>query len=321
MLEIGIPVYNAKETLAKALDSLVVQTSNDFIVCLSIDGDKDSEFYIELAQEYVRRGLKIRIINSQENGGPGMARQRVIDSTECDYITFLDSDDILMPRAVETLYYQAKKDDFDIVRSSFIRENKTAETDYVLHANSNIITWCHGKIYKVDFLKKHKISFLPNLRVDEDAYFNLITWNCAINRGELDEITYIWRYNKNSLTRKDDDKEYFKQNYLNYITSQVKGLQKLYSINNEINDNLVLNTLFNIYYYYMKARFYKLDEISMNELLFELKEKEWVQKILNNKENWKYIIQNVKPGDIYDDNIVFFEENFCKWIVRLLVNG
>ena len=71
MLEIGIPVYNAKETLAKALDSLVAQTKNNFIVCLSIDGDGNSEFYKKMAQEYIRRGLKIRIIDSEENGGPG----------------------------------------------------------------------------------------------------------------------------------------------------------------------------------------------------------------------------------------------------------
>lgn len=39
MVEIGIPVYNAVDTLPKTLDSLVSQTVNDFCVCLSIDGD------------------------------------------------------------------------------------------------------------------------------------------------------------------------------------------------------------------------------------------------------------------------------------------
>lgn len=74
MLEVGIPVYNAKDTLAKTLDSLVAQTKNNFITCLSIDGDNNTEFYRKLTQEYIRRGLKIRIIDSKENGGPGIAR-------------------------------------------------------------------------------------------------------------------------------------------------------------------------------------------------------------------------------------------------------
>lgn len=39
MIEVIIPVYNALDTLPKALDSLVAQTKNNFIVCLSIDGD------------------------------------------------------------------------------------------------------------------------------------------------------------------------------------------------------------------------------------------------------------------------------------------
>jgi len=36
---------------------------------------------------------------------------------------FLDSDDMLMPRAVEVLYTHARLNDYDILRSSFIKEN------------------------------------------------------------------------------------------------------------------------------------------------------------------------------------------------------
>ena len=39
MVEIGIPVYNAVDTLSKAFYSLVSHTVNDFCVSLSIDGD------------------------------------------------------------------------------------------------------------------------------------------------------------------------------------------------------------------------------------------------------------------------------------------
>ena len=42
MVEVGIPVYKARDTLPNALDSLVVQTKKNFIVCLSIDGDGEN---------------------------------------------------------------------------------------------------------------------------------------------------------------------------------------------------------------------------------------------------------------------------------------
>jgi len=62
MTEVGIPVYKARATLPKALDSLLAQTKEMFITCLSIDGD--GEDYSDIIAEYTRRGLHIRVINS-----------------------------------------------------------------------------------------------------------------------------------------------------------------------------------------------------------------------------------------------------------------
>lgn len=321
MLEIGIPVYNAKETLAKALDSLVAQTQNNFIVCLSIDGDGNSDFYRNLAKEYIRRGLKMRIIDSKENGGPGIARQRILDTTQCDYIMFLDSDDMLMPRAVSLLYTQAKTGNYDIVRSSFIREEK-GKQDIMLPQNINTITWFHGKIYKVSYLKEKNIRFHPTLRADEDAFFNLIAWNSAGLRGETSEVTYIWRFNENSITRQTKGKEYFLQTYMYYITSQVDGLIKLFELNENIDATLILQTLINIFNYYMHARFYQVDEESMNCLISKLKCESQIQACLKDGKNWVYIVNNVKCGDFYDNkDVVFFNESFNIWAKRLLING
>lgn len=318
MVEIGIPVYNAVNTLSKALDSLVSQTVNDFCVCLSIDGDfQNQKFYENIFNEYQKRGLKIRMISSAQNSGPGVARQLILDSTQCDYIMFLDADDMLMPRAVEVLYHQAKTEGYDIIRSSFIREDEKG--DYILPQNMGVITWFHGKIYKVAFLKEKNINFLTELRTDEDAYFNLVAWNCADKRGELNEVTYIWRYNKNSLTRRRAEKDYFLYTCMYYIISQVEGLKKLYKINKQIDDDLISQTLLNIYYYYMKARFYKMNEIEMDNKISELRSEQWMQEYLNKGENWIYIIQNVKAGEFYENSsIIFFNESFNFWAKRLL---
>lgn len=318
MVEIGIPVYNAVDTLPKALDSLVSQTVNDFCVCLSIDGDfQNQKFYENLLSKYQKRGLKMRIISSAQNCGPGTARQLVLDSTQCDYIMFLDADDMLMPRAVEVLYQQVKTEEYDIIRSSFIREDEKG--DYVLPQNMGIITWFHGKIYKVAFLKEKNINFLTELRTDEDAYFNLIAWNTAEKRGELEEVTYIWRYNKNSLTRARAEKDYFLDTYMYYIISQVEGLKRLYEINGQISDDLISQTLLNIYYYCMKARFYKVDETEINNKISELRAEQWMQDYLNKGENWIYIVQHVKAGEFYENsNVVFFNESFNFWAKRLL---
>ena len=319
MLEIGVPVYKARDTLPKALDSLVAQTKDNFIVCLSIDAD--GEDYSDIIKEYKHRGLKIRVINAEENGGPGIARQRVLDTTQCDYIMYMDADDMLMPRAVELLYIQAKIQNLDIVRSTFVREERKGGDRYITK-DVNTITWFHGKIYRVGYLKEINLSFLPGLRTDEDAYFNFVAWNCTKNRGELNEMTYIWRDNPNSITRCDNKMEYFARTYNNYIRSQVEGLKKLAEINQELNYSLVAQTLINIYYYYMNAVFLSLPLNDTNKMIHSLAYERWMPNFLSTTTVWNEIINSVKTGAIYDgEYIVFFNENFYDWAVRLLKNG
>lgn len=316
MVEVGIPVWHSRDTLCKCLDSLVAQTLDRFITCLSIDCD--GEDYSDIIEKYRTRGLKIRIINGKENGGPGAARQRILDTTQCDFLIFVDSDDILMPRAIEVLHRAIIAGNYDIVRSSIIREQNSGN-DIIMRASDNTITWFHGKIYRTKYLKTINISFLPGLRTDEDAYFNAIAWNCTSCRGILDEITYIWRDNKNSITRSVDSVEYFKKRHMDYIRGQVEALKAIFEKADDVSNLFVTNTLINIYYYYMKARFYKQDEKEMDECISTLKNEKWMQLWLNTGENWMDIISNIKPGEIYEGQyIVFYEETFNLWAARLL---
>lgn len=317
IVEVGIPVYKARDTLPATLDSLVAQTKKNFIVCLSIDGD--GENYQDIINTYINRGLKIRVINSDTNLGAGGARQKILDTTICDYIMFLDADDIFTPRAVEVLYTNAKAKNCDIMRGSFIRERSQEKEDILMSSKQNVITWFHAKIYRVQFLKEKNIRFLEGLRTDEDAYFNAVAWNSTQNKEYIDEVLYIWRDNKNSITRAKQPKDYFCKNYLNYIRSQVEALKTIFRINNQINNSLIGQTLINIYYYYMKARFYKIDEKSMDDCISSLKKEKWMQIWLINGSNWIEIINRIKPGAVYDDEfVVFYNETFNIWASRLL---
>ena len=316
MLEIGIPVWKSRNTLPAALDSLVAQTKKNFIVCLSIDGD--GENYSDIIETYQNRGLYIRVINGEFNGGPGVARQRVLDTTQCDYISFLDSDDMFMPRAVEVLYTQAKLQGYDIVKSSFIREIANGE-DQLMFAEDNLVTWFHGKIYRVSFLKEKNIRFRDDLRTDEDAYFNAVAWNSTQNKGLIKEVLYIWRANKNSLTRFGEYKDYFIRSHMNYIKGQIEALKYLHIINEHVIPLLITNTLINVYYYYMQAKFYNCDIQEMEDCISTYKQEEWVQKWLADPQNWIDAVNNVKSGKIYENQyVIFFDENFYTWCNRLM---
>ena len=48
--------------------------------------------------------LDITILSCEQNGGPGLARQRCLDACKTDWITFIDSDDVFMsPLSLESL--------------------------------------------------------------------------------------------------------------------------------------------------------------------------------------------------------------------------
>jgi len=57
----------------------------------------------------------------------------------------------------------------------------------------------------------------------------------------------------------------------------------------------------------------------MNDCLSTLKDEKWMQLWLNTGENWIDVINNIKPGQVYDDQyVIFYDETFNKWAARLL---
>lgn len=105
-----IPVYNAKEYLEECLESVVKQSlKNIEIICID-DGSIDHS--IEILNKYKNEDERI-IILRKENGGVSSARNAGLEIATGEYICFLDSDDYLDLRALEFLYYEAKKDYLD----------------------------------------------------------------------------------------------------------------------------------------------------------------------------------------------------------------
>ena len=312
MLNIIIPTYKARETLPKALDSLVAQTKTMFIV--TIVQDCDGEDYSDIIQEYDRRGLHIQLLSTSVNSGPGVARQVGIDNNKmCDYLMFLDSDDMLMPNAVETLYTEAKKNRVDLLSSDFIAE-RGHEPNICLKADRTPVTWTHGKIYSAQYLKSKNIRFRDDMRMNEDAYFNLIAVNCTENKKTIPECTYLWRDNKNSLTRGDGYGGFFLKSWEGYIYGQVLALKKIAEINGSLRDVLCAATLINIYRHVMSALHRKLELDTVKEYCGWLKDVPELQAALDEPDFWDYVHNNLQASEYIEDTLVFYDIKFSVWV-------
>lgn len=326
IVDLIIPTYKARETLPSALDSLVAQTKKLFIV--TIVQDADGEDYTDIIQKYRERGLVIRHLQMEENGGPGAARQYGMDTDlKSEFFMFMDADDLLNPRAIEVLSREIKLNNADVITSNFLVTNKDG-TSLVMDVESTPCTWCHGKMYRAQYLRDAKIRFLPGLRLNEDSYFNLVAVNTTCNKIKLREVTYIWHRNDNSLTRADGDDGFFIKSWEGYIRSQVWGLKDLGERTKAIEPGLVAATLINIYSHHMKA----LSELFNSKCRIEdfkdakaelklLKDDPNVKNALKDKEFWYYLCRHLMGCEKVGDSVVFYKMRFIDWLKEYIVEA
>ena len=101
-ISVIIPVYNRKDCVAKAIESVLAQTYPVQEIIVVDDGSVDG-VYDELNRRY---GNRLHLIR-QENAGVSAARNRGIAQATGEWIAFLDADDEWMPvklqRQVEAL--------------------------------------------------------------------------------------------------------------------------------------------------------------------------------------------------------------------------
>jgi glycosyltransferase involved in cell wall biosynthesis len=96
-VSICIPTYNRKNYLKKTLESVFAQTYKDYEVVIVDDGSTDGTDQMIKQNNYSVRYFW------QKNQGVADARNKLLKLAEAEYITFIDSDDLLFPYAVEDL--------------------------------------------------------------------------------------------------------------------------------------------------------------------------------------------------------------------------
>ena len=94
-----IPVYNRPKLLAEAVSSVLAQTYRPIEIIIVDDGSTDDTVKVadQLAKDHPQ---EIRVIH-QANSGPGLAREAGRLQARGEFIQYLDSDDILLPKKFE----------------------------------------------------------------------------------------------------------------------------------------------------------------------------------------------------------------------------
>lgn len=115
-ISVVMPVYNTGEILRASIDSILLQTFDNFELIMVDDGSADDTYSI--CEQYAAQDGRIVLLH-QENKGVCAARNRGIEVSRGEYVTFCDHDDIYSPRKLEVQYLLAKKYDADIVNVGY----------------------------------------------------------------------------------------------------------------------------------------------------------------------------------------------------------
>lgn len=123
-----IPMYNSKDTIKNAIESLLNQTYKEPLEIIVVnDGSKDGcEKIVEEMILNNQTNRNIKLIN-KPNGGVSSARNRGIKEASGDYISFLDSDDIWHPQKLELVFEALIDNSINFLGHSYTLENNFKE--------------------------------------------------------------------------------------------------------------------------------------------------------------------------------------------------
>lgn len=101
-ISVLVTSYNREDTLAASIESVLASRFGDFELLvvdnLSTDGS------VEVARSYERLDRRIRVHVNEANLGQFGNRNRAADLARAPYLKYHDSDDVMYPHCLETLY-------------------------------------------------------------------------------------------------------------------------------------------------------------------------------------------------------------------------
>lgn len=216
LVSIVIPVYNCEKYISKCIESILKQTYTNFEVIIINDGSTDNTS--QEIEKYNDERIKLHCI---KNNGVSNARNKGIELSKGEYITFIDADDYIAENHLEKLVFLIKKYNVDIIRFNAYEQknNKIKKIEFPQPNYSIINSKKDNEIKKVlnSFLEPKKslrgycwllfmknnniIKFCTDLKYLEDKLFCIEN---MINKKKtllIDECLYYYMNNTSSKTK------------------------------------------------------------------------------------------------------------------------
>lgn len=209
MISVIIPAYNAEKFLAQTVASVLSQTYREFELLIVNDGSKDRT--LEIAECLAKEDSRIRVF-SQKNGGVTSTRRKGVQEANGEWICFVDADDTLPEKALETLIKNSEG--FDIVIGQVHFEGKwpypkierdfSSGREYVKAMRRIPIHWGpFAKIFANGLFKSNALDLPRELTNGEDFVMNIRLGLAAKRIRVIKDIVYHYADVATSASKKN----------------------------------------------------------------------------------------------------------------------
>lgn len=214
MISVIVPVYNVEEYLEECLESIKRQTYTDIEVILVNDGSIDRSK--EICERYCEKDSRFKLVN-QENKGLSGARNRGMLESKGEFISFVDSDDILKEDMLEQLMKQMTSEDIDIVECWYTNEKqelelstpKNVKTIFQDDSKEALVSLCKDNIVRLNAVAKLfrrqvivNFPFLEGLFY-EDVYGGIGILKHIRKMVKINYIGYYYRVRQGSIMNRE----------------------------------------------------------------------------------------------------------------------
>lgn len=202
---VAITVYNRPQKVLRAIQSVIDQTIKDWEIIVVDDCSTDDTWDNLIEFHHQNKDHCFKMLQNDKNEGTFHSRNVAIDEATGDFIINLDSDDMLVPNALESLRDQILKNNAKIVQFKYYRDVeeklKTFDTlsqlapEVLHHKDSSWGLFCFEK----DYVQQY-VGYYDCIRYGADTEFM-----CRLKNfhqvSNLNQIIYYAEDDETSLSK------------------------------------------------------------------------------------------------------------------------
>lgn len=198
LVSIIMPCYNAERYVAQSIESVLVQSYDNWELLITDDSSTDKS--VEIVSKYCTKDDRISILVPDEHQGIARARNMSISRAKGRFMAFLDNDDLWKPEKLEKqINFMLEKEigfsytSYELIDQDGITKNKIIQTQGVVDYKKylrNTIIGCGTVMIDRDIVGHFGMPI-------NDTSDDMAAWLSILRRGfkayPLDEVLLQYR--------------------------------------------------------------------------------------------------------------------------------